>query len=172
MCFENIVTLLIDKFGEGMLEGTDKDATPPIIQVAVKQIAAVCMELYENKQTYFDYLSCLTGIDNGPDAGTLEVVYHLYSIPYNVALGLKVQVPRNNKATDALPQVPTVSHIWRTADWHEREAYDVLGIHFTGHPDMRRILLPADWEGHPLRKDDQLQQKYHGIHVDYNTTDN
>lgn len=166
MYFNDIVTLLIGKFGEEALEGVDEASTPPIIQIKAHRIAEICLELYEHEQTYFDYLACLSAIDNGPDAGTLEVIYHLYSIPYNISLGLKVQVQRNN-ATESLPQVPTVSYIWRTANWHEREAYDLLGIHFTGHPDMRRILLPADWEGHPLRKDYKLQEKYHGIHVAY-----
>jgi len=62
-----------------------------------------------------------------------------------------------------LPQVPTVSHVWRTAEWHEREVYDLSGIEFVGHPDMRRILCPEDWVGHPLRKDYQMPEEYHGI---------
>lgn len=91
----------------------------------------------------------------------MEVVYHLYSIPFNKALAVKIIVPRDH------PEVPSVAHIWRTANWHEREAFDLLGIHFAGHPDLRRILLPADWEGHPLRKDYQEQSTYRGISVKY-----
>ena len=68
---------------------------------------------------------------------------------------------------EAAPQVPTVSHIWKTADWHEREAFDLMGIQFSNHPDLRRILLPEDWEGHPLRQDYQAQEYYHGIQVKY-----
>jgi NADH-quinone oxidoreductase subunit C len=79
---------------------------------------------------------------------------------------LKLEIARNQPG-DPLPQVPSISHIFRTADWHEREAYDLMGIYFTGHPDLRRILLTADWEGHPLRKDYQLQETYHGIKVAY-----
>ena len=109
-------------------------------------------------------LSCQTGIDNGPDAGTMEVVYNLYSIPYNHHFCLKVILPRNI-AGEPLPTVPTVSHIWRTADWHEREIFDLVGIQFSGHPDMRRILCVSDWIGHPLRKDYEAQEYYHGIRV-------
>jgi NADH-quinone oxidoreductase subunit C len=79
---------------------------------------------------------------------------------------LKVVVPRNIEG-QAIPQIPTVSSIWKTADWHEREAFDLMGIEFVGHPDLRRILLPEDWVGHPLRKDYQVQDYYHGIQVKY-----
>lgn len=166
MPFEEIVQLLVEKFGEEVVLGVDTESKPSIIHVKTQHIAEVCLELYDNEQTYFDYLPCLSGVDNGPEANTMEVIYHLYSIPYHVSLGLKVQVERNKEGAP-LPQVPTVSYIWRTANWHEREAYDLLGIHFTGHPDLRRILLAADWEGHPLRKDYQLQTYYHGIKVKY-----
>lgn len=117
--------------------------------------------LHTDKDLFFDQLSCLTGIDNGPEANTLEVIYHLYSIPFNQSLAIKVIVPREN------PVVPSVAHIWRTANWHEREAFDLLGIRFSNHPDLRRILMPADWEGHPLRKDYQEQTSYRGITVKY-----
>src|SRR5690606_639093 len=104
--------------------------------------------------------------DNGPEAGTLEVVYHLYSIPYEHSLVLKVTVPRN-QPDEPLPTIPSVTHIWRTADWHEREIFDLIGINFEGHSDLRRILLPADWTGHPLRKDYQNLEYYHDIRVPY-----
>jgi NADH-quinone oxidoreductase subunit C len=89
-------------------------------------------------------------------------VYHLNSIPYEHTLVLRVFVKRDGSSA-----VPTVSGIWRTADWHERESYDLVGVRFEGHPDMRRILLPNDWEGHPLRQDYDVQKTYHGIEVKY-----
>ena len=166
MSLEDIQKLLTDKFGEDIILNTDTDASPPILEISPQKIAKVCRLLHEYEKTYFDYLSCLTALDNGPEANTMEVIYHLYSIPYNFQLGLKVVLERG-KEGQILPQLPTVSNIWRSADWHEREAFDLLGIVFVGHPDMRRILLPADWEGHPLRKDYQEQEYYHGVKVDY-----
>jgi len=74
---------------------------------------------------------------------------------------LKVVLPREN------PEVDSVSQVWRTADWHEREAFDMFGIKFNGHPDLRRLLLPADWEGHPLRKDYKHQEYYRDVKVEY-----
>ncbi|MGB5929519.1 MAG: NADH-quinone oxidoreductase subunit C, partial [Cyclobacteriaceae bacterium] len=121
-------------------------------------------KLYRHPDTYFDFLSCLTGLDNGPGQPA-EVIYHLYSIPFNQKIVLRTELPKPQDGS--LPAVPTVSHIWKTALWHEREAYDLVGIAFTGHPDLRRILLPADWEGHPLRKDYDEQAYYHGIKVAY-----
>jgi NADH-quinone oxidoreductase subunit C len=75
---------------------------------------------------------------------------------------LKISAPSEN------PKVPTVSHIWRTAEWHEREAFDLMGVEFVGHPDLRRILLPDDWEGHPLRKDYKNAETYQGLKTAYN----
>jgi len=164
MTFEAITTLLAQNLGPDILLEEDAKATPPAIRVPTQRIAEVGQVLYTHEKTYFDYLACITALDNGPASGTLEVIYHLYSIPYNLQLVLKVCVTRSLPGTP-LPEVPSVSHIWRSADWHEREAYDLMGIHFTGHPDLRRILLPADWQGHPLRKDYEAQQEYHGIQV-------
>jgi len=120
--------------------------------------------LYENEQTYFDFLSCITGLDNG--ANSLEIIYHLYSIPYNHPIVLKVTLEKN-KENSPLPQIDTVSHIWAAANWHEREIFDLVGIHFLNHPDLRRILLPNDWQGHPLRKDYQIPEIYHDIKIKY-----
>ncbi|HEX3072861.1 MAG TPA: NADH-quinone oxidoreductase subunit C, partial [Ignavibacteriales bacterium] len=94
--------------------------------------------------------------------GTLSVYYHLYSIKHNHKVTLKVYTEREN------PEIETVSFVWRTADWHEREAYDMLGIKFLHHPDLRRILLPDDWEaGSPLRKDFKVPEFYNGMKVPY-----
>jgi len=163
---ENIQQLLTEKLGEGVILRTDAGASPPILEVPPQRIAEVCQLLHEHEQTYFDYLSCLTALDNGPDTNTMEVIYHLYSIPYNYQIGLKATLKRE-KEGKILPQIPTISHIWQSANWHEREAFDLLGIVFVGHPDLRRILLPADWEGHPLRKDYEEQAYYHGVKVEY-----
>lgn len=139
----------------------DEKATPKAIVVPASEIKKVCTELYQNSSTYFDMLSCLTGIDNGTEASTIEVVYNLYSIPFNHHLMLKVILQREN------PVIDSVVEVWRTANWHERETAEMFGIIFNGHPDLRRLLLPADWEGHPLRKDYVHQELYRDVKVKY-----
>jgi len=155
--FEDIKKILLSTFGEDLIVGEDLSCTPKAILIKADKIYTICQELFQNKEMYFDSLSCLTGIDNGSEKDTMEVVYNLYSIPFEISLMLKVEIDRKN------PEVPSVTSIWQTANWHEREAYDLLGIHFTGHPDMRRILMPADWEGHPLRKDYEEPLEYRGM---------
>jgi len=132
------------------------------LEVYFNKIAEVCTLLHKSPCTYFDYLACLTALDNGPLKNTLEVIYQLYSIPYDFQLMIKVVVARN-KPNEPLPEIPSVSHIWQAANWLEREAYDLVGIRFKGHPDLRRILLPDDWQGYPLRQDYSLQKDYHGL---------
>ena len=166
MIFLEIKNLLVEKFGEEVLVKEQAEGLQPQLQIKAELIAKVCKELLENPSTYFDFLSCITGIDNGPQAGTMQVIYSLYSIPYNHHLTLKIEFARN-KEGESLPVVPSVSSVWKTADWHERETYDFFGIMFEGHPDLRRILLPADWQGFPLRKDYKEQDYYHGIKVEY-----
>lgn len=137
------------------------NTTPQTIIVSADRLPAICRELFNNQQTYFDQLSCVTGIDNGPEAKTMEVIYHLYSIPFNFSLALKVVLSRDRLI------VPTLSSVWKSANWLERETYDMYGILFEGHPDLRRILMPADWEGYPLRKDYSEQERYREIQVKY-----
>lgn len=160
MTFDQIKDKVASKF-PGAIIDIDENATPKALIVAKDKLSQVCEFLYKDEDLYFDMLSCLTGIDNGVESSTMEVVYNLYSIPFEHAIMLKVELPR------AKPILPSVAEIWKSANWHEREAYDLLGINFEGHPDLRRILLPADWEGHPLQKDYEHQEKYRGIKVAY-----
>jgi NADH-quinone oxidoreductase subunit C len=139
----------------------DTTSTPPSIRVSPKDIVSICKALYQHPELYFDMLSCITGIDNGPQAGTMDIAYNLYSIPFNLHLMVKLTIPRDDES------VESVSSIWRTAEWHEREIFDMLGVAFKNHPDLRRILMPADWEGHPLRKDYKQQEYYRNIKLDY-----
>ena len=139
----------------------DESSTPHAVSIQKEDLLGVAKNLLQNPSTYFDMLSCVTGIDNGTDAGTMEVVYNLYSIPYNHHLMIRVVLPREK------PEIESVSSIWKTADWHEREIFDMYGIYFLNHPDLRRILMPADWEGHPLRKDYKHQEYYRDIKVEY-----
>jgi len=89
-----------------------------------------------------------------------EVLYHLRSLQHHWVLAVKVQLPAEN------PEVDTVADVWPAANWHERETFDLVGIRFRGHPDLRRILLPQDWEGHPLRKDYVFPSEYQGISLE------
>ena len=102
---------------------------------------------------------CLSSTD---DKEKLGVVYNLHSMKHKHRITLRVELPDRNNA-----HVPTVAPLFGTADWHEREAYDMMGIVFDGHPDLRRILCPDDWEGWPLRKDYVVQEYYRGLKVPY-----
>jgi|SRR5690606_39188532 len=158
-----VKVLLDTRFGEGTAVIESVGLQPALI-VPAAVLTDICFFLRDHEETYFDFLSCLSAVDDGVSAGTFTVVYHLASLPYQRQLTLKVVLP-NDRQPDHLPSVPSVSAVWRTADWHEREAFDLMGIYFEGHPDLRRILLPEDWEGYPLRKDYQEAERYHGIAI-------
>jgi NADH-quinone oxidoreductase subunit C len=117
-----------------------------------EHIQAVCAHLKTAPGFEFDMLSDVTGVDRGPEEEPrFEVNYHLFSTRRYHRLRLKVLL--NQEDT----HVPTVTNVWRTANWHERETFDMFGVVFDGHPDLRRILLPDDFEGHALRKDFPLR---------------
>ena len=103
--------------------------------------------LRSDPELQFVLLSDITGVDRFPVEPRFELNYHLLSLARRERLRLKVRVSGND------PMVESVTSVWPTADWHEREVFDLFGVRFEGHPDLRRILLPEDWEGHPLRKD-------------------
>jgi NADH-quinone oxidoreductase subunit C len=165
MSFEDIKSLLTERFGAEVIVGEETTGLQPALLIAPDQIAEVCLELRNNPKTYFDFLSCLTGVDYGAEANRFGVVYHLASIPYKTQLTLKIS-KENDRNEENLPSFPSVVSVYKTADWHEREAYDMVGIFFEGHPDLRRILLPDDWEGFPLRKDYKTAEYYKGIKID------
>lgn len=116
--------------------------------------------LRDDQELRFDTMMCLSGI-HYPDQNLLAIACHLNASEKGSKLAIKVKVPEDN------PVIDSVESVWKTADWHEREAYDMFGIEFKGHPDMRRILCPDDWEGHPLRKDYVPQDSYQGITTKY-----
>lgn len=174
MTIQNIHKLLLDQFGSSDITGHQFDAIDPWIEVAPEAIARVAEFLKSRPELAFDHLCNLCGVDyletdpklaaKFPYDVHLEVVYHLHSLKNKHRLTLKVKLPRwKNDVPGQLPEVPTVSHIWGIADWHERETYDLVGVNFIGHPNLVRILCPDDWEGHPLRKDYDFPLEYHGI---------
>jgi len=146
---------LRERFGDavGALEGAGAGAWATVDPARIADVAAFCKT---DAALHFDCLSNLSGVDY-PKQGHIQVVYHLLSYPLRHAFILKVNANRDD------PVVASASGVWGHADWQEREVFDLLGVTFTGHPDLRRILMPEDWPGHPLRKDFVEPQEYHGI---------
>lgn len=164
---------LKQNFGD-RITGANLEALDPWIEVSPEGLVDVCTYLRDEADLRFNFLNCISAVDyfeadpkKAAKTGWqphLEVVYHLWSVPNRVSLVLKVMLPRWKDGVEGeLPEVPTVSGVWSTADWHEREVYDLSGVLFTGHPNLRRILCPEDWVGHPLRKDYEMPLEYHGI---------
>lgn len=160
-------------FGD-RITGVNLDTIDPWVEVAPAALRDVCRYLRDEPDLRFDLLNCITAVDYfEPDpkkaakAGFephLEVVYHIWSVPHKCSLVLKVMLPRwMDDQPGKLPEVPSVAGVWATADWHEREVYDLSGVRFVGHPNLRRILCPEDWVGYPLRKDYEMPLEYHGI---------
>ncbi len=144
---------LREKFGDdvGPLGEAKVD---PFCVVKAARIVEVCR--YAKAELAVDFLEDLTAVDQ-PKRSVIEVVYHLFSFRHREGLVLKVEADR------AAPRVASVEGVWKAANWFEREVYDLFGVEFTGHPDLRRIMLPDDWVGHPLRKDYGEAGGYQGI---------
>ncbi|MFO0809429.1 MAG: NADH-quinone oxidoreductase subunit C [Gemmataceae bacterium] len=168
-----IIDAVKAKFGD-RVKDSKADALDPYVVVAPADIVAVCTFLRDDPRLRFEMLANISGVDylepdpkKAPKAGFdphLEVVYHVQSVTRQHRFTVKVILPRwKDDKVGELPEVPTLSGVWRVADWHEREVYDLCGVTFADHPDLRRILLSEDWVGHPLRKDYEFPLEYHGI---------
>jgi NADH-quinone oxidoreductase subunit C len=150
---------LKDRFGEKIV-AFQAETLQPWAVIAPDAIAEVAAFAKSDPALAFDNLLCLSAVDYPKeDPPRMEVVYHLLSYEHRHKFVLKVHLPREGA------HVPTVEGTWAVANWHEREAYDLFGMVFDGHSDMRRILLPDDWIGHPLRKDWVDPDFYNGMHV-------
>ena len=155
MNFHEIYTRLKERFGGAVID-KNEDVHDPFIVIDHDAVSDI-MALIKNDDAFdCSYLACISGVDY-PEKAVIDVVYHMYSYGKRHKIVLKVHVPRTN------PAVPSVTSLWKGADWLEREVYDMFGVVFAGHPALRRILCPEDWEGHPLRKDYQEPDSYHGI---------
>ena len=158
---EEILQLLKDNFPDLTFELKSDLPTESIIICNALEIDKISEYLHDNQELHFDSLINLSGVDE-IKLNLLSVYYHLESTSLKHKLVLKVSTDRNN------PEVSSVTEIWKGADWHEREAYDMFGIKFLNHPDLRRILMPYDWEaGYPLRKDYENPEYYQGMKVPY-----
>jgi len=166
MIFETVKNILLEKFGNEVIVTEEKEQKQPALVIKPDLIAQVCLTLRDHQDTWFDFLSCLSAIDYGVESQKFGVIYHLSSIIKNHQIVLKVFLD-NNRNLENLPVFQSVSSVYKTAEWHEREAFDMVGVVFENHPDLRRILLPDDWEGYPLRKDYQTAETYHNIKIDY-----
>lgn len=152
----NRLEKLFSQFPDLIFKGLDAKGIPVII-VTKQILISVLTYLKDNTEQQFNYLSCLSGIEEEDKFG---VVYHLYSTILNHQVVLKAYTDKDN------PEIPSVSSLWVTADWFEREVYDMYGIIFSEHPNLKRILLPDDWEGYPLRKDYQLNEPKSYLNVE------
>ena len=148
-----IVERLKQRFDDGIGTFT-VDNPDPFVLVDRKVLVEVCCFLKQDPSLELDFLPSISGLDLGEK---VQVVYHLWSYKHRHGIVLKVELQPDDLA------VPSVSRVWRAANWLEREQYDLFGIVFTGHPDLRRIMLPEDWVGHPLRKSYVFPEQYHGI---------
>jgi NADH-quinone oxidoreductase subunit C len=145
------VALLQDKFPDDVVEVAEFRGDTTVV-VQPERIVEICTALKEGHDTGFKYLSMIAGMDYHPASPRFGVVYNLYSHKHHNRITLKAFL-----ADDLAPAIDSVASVWSTAIWHEREAYDMMGIRFKGHPDLRRILMPGDWVGHPQRKDYPLR---------------
>lgn len=172
---EEVFEILKGRFGDAVSNLVTGQPVESYFSVSPTEIKNVCLFLRDTDELLFDNLMVLSGVDddNGEKktaedgtfttvGGTLSVFYHLESTSLKQKVTLKVSVPRET------PDLESVAEVWRGADWHEREAYDLIGFNFLNHPDLRRILMPYDWEaGHPLRKDYKNPEFYQGMKVPY-----
>jgi NADH-quinone oxidoreductase subunit C len=150
---------LHERFGEA-ITAFEAAAPQPYAVVDTTALAAVASFAKDEPALRFDNLMCLSAVDYPKETPPyLELVYHLLSYEHGHRFILKTRLPRD------APQAPSVEGVWAVANWHEREAFDLFGIRFDGHGDLRRILLPEDWSGHPLRKDWTDPDFYNGLHV-------
>ena len=153
-----IIAVIKEKLPEAVVEEV-LDGVDPFVVVKAEQWGETAQLCRDDSRLGFDLLSCISGVDypereEGPE---IEVIYHLDSTVNHHGLTIKVKLPRSD------PRVASVEEIWRTADWHERETYDLVGVIFEGHHNLVRILCAEDWVGHPLRKDYEAPDSFHGI---------
>ncbi len=142
MTEEDLINALRDRFGDKIKEAEVKRERRVRIRISGEDILEVARFLKEEQE--FDHLSLISAVDY-PER--FEVVYHLWSYPRKILIQINAELPKDK------PEIQSLTPLWKAADWHEREAYDLMGIVFVGHPNLKRMFLPDDFEGHPLRKD-------------------
>ena len=170
---QEIAQVLEQQFGD-KVTGKDLETHDPWVAVAAPALREVARFCLDDDRLKLDYLRNLHVVDwliTDPKKAEklavephLEVLYHLYSLKHRHQITLKVMLERWKDGQEGvLPEVPSLATVWKIAEWHEREAYDLSGIRFLDHPNLHRLLCPDDWVGHPLRKDYVFPKEYHGI---------
>jgi len=157
----DFVQHILDHFGSRVMYG-GAGIDMHCIQVTPEHVVDLCRYLKKQTGQQFNFLSDMCGVDYFPAVNRYEVVYHLFSIPQQHRLRVKCRLV--DPADGDLPTLPTVTGVWRTANWHEREAFDMYGIVFEGHPNLQRIYMWDEFEGYPMRKDFPVR----GYKDDYN----
>jgi NADH-quinone oxidoreductase subunit C len=152
---QQIADALQQRFGGKIIAAVGQDKHPRV-HVNAENWREVAEHVFRDPALRLDWLANHSGVDYVAD-GKMCCVYDLWSFELRHSFAIKVFTPRDD------PSIPSVADLWPAADWHEREAYDLFGIDFPGHPDLRRILCADDWEGFPLRKDYVFPREYHGI---------
>lgn len=150
---QTIMNIFKEKFGDAIVADR-QDVKQPWIQVDPRKIVEIGQFAKTDPRLKFDFLRMIAGMDYNEE---LELAYILFSYEHRHEFKIKVRLPKDQ------PKISSVESVWPAANWHEREAYDLLGFYFEGHSDLRRLLLPDDWEGHPLRKDYREKDQYHGV---------
>ncbi len=150
MDLKGLVEKIQKKLPEAVL-GTSVFREEITLQVRPEDLLPLCGFLHDEPDLAFDFLVDLCGVDHLPREPRFDVVYHLRSLKTKELIRLRVSLPGSS------PQISSVQSVWKGADWMERETFDMFGITFNGHPDLRRILLTPEWEGYPLRKDYPLR---------------
>ena len=148
------IDILVEKFND-KIEFLENESV-----FLVKDIPSwfeIAKFLKSTRELQFDYLMCITAYDSG-DSKNFGLAYNFHSTKLNHSVEVRIEFSDGT-------EVKSIESLWKAADWHEREAFDMMGIKFSGHPDMKRILLPHDWEGHPLKKDYKVQDYYHGMYI-------
>lgn len=164
---DDVATLIKTQVGaDAVISVESAHAGSPYVLVSAAKIHAACKALRDSERTKAISLSVVSAVDylDKKEDGTeqeprIEVVYVLFSYAYKTQVMLKVKLDRMT------PKVQSISDLFRSANWYERECYDMLGITFEGHPHLERILLPPDWKGHPLRRDYEFPEEYNGMKV-------
>ena len=154
LTIEQVQQKLAARFGDAV--GAVMPAKDPFVVLKGERALEICRFLHDDPELYFDYLHDLTAVDY-PKEFKIRMVYHLWSMRHSQGFKFKVELDRN------APKLKSVDSVWHAANWLEREVFDLFGVMFEGHPDLRRIMMPDDWVGHPLRKDWQEQGGYGGI---------